>query len=92
MDEDENKAVFNAMESAALVWGKQTYNRLDPATQKTLQPGLKLRLDRIDNEYTTELKKLMDEHAARMLRGLSGEDDSRSMPQPPSFGRLFKPA
>jgi hypothetical protein len=89
MDEDENKAIFNAMESAALVWGKHTYKKLDPETQGLVQPGLKLRLDRIDDAFRDELAKLMDEHAGRILSGL-GLRDEKPATVPP--GLLFKPA
>jgi hypothetical protein len=82
MDEDENKALFNAMEGAALVWGKQTYNKLDPATQRMVQPGLRMRLDRIDGTYKIELGKLMAERAARVLQDLAGDGDTQYLPSP----------
>jgi hypothetical protein len=89
MDQDENKAIFNAMESAALVWGKHTYKKLGPETQGMVQPGLKLRLDRIDEAFRDELAKLMDEHARRILSGL-GLSDEKPATVPP--GLIFKPA
>lgn len=70
MVEDENKAVLHAMEGAALVWGIRTYKRLDHATQQQVQPGLKLRLDRIDSKYLAELTKLLSDRAAWVLREL----------------------
>ena len=70
MDEDENKAVLHAMEGASLVWAKKTYTKLDGATQQQVQPGLKLRLDRINAEYLVELKRVVEVHAARMLQEL----------------------
>jgi hypothetical protein len=87
MDEDDNKAIFNAMESAALIWGKQTYKKLDPGTQSTVQPGLKLRLDRIDKKFREELVKLMQERAGSMLSDL-GVGDEKPATGPPDL--LFK--
>jgi hypothetical protein len=77
LDEDENKALFHTMQSAALIWGKQTYRKLDPAIQHVLHPGLNLRLDRIDSAYMTELEALMAELAARTLQELGGLDALR---------------
>ncbi|KAG9189184.1 hypothetical protein G6011_06052 [Alternaria panax] len=89
MDEDENEAIFSAMKSAALVWGKQTYKKLDSETQLMVQPGLKLRLDLIDDMFRKELASLMDEHADRILSEL-GVGVQEAMVTPP--GPLFKPA
>jgi hypothetical protein len=73
MDEDDNKAFFNALEGAALIWGKQTYNKLDPATQRMVQPGLKMRLDRVHLANRVELGLVLQECAIRVLRELLGE-------------------
>ncbi|KAF1832488.1 hypothetical protein BDW02DRAFT_423475 [Decorospora gaudefroyi] len=80
MDEDDNKALFNAMEGAALVWGKKTYNMLDAATQRMMQPGLNMRLDCIGDSYKSELSQLMTERATRVLRDLAGDDGSSAAP------------
>ncbi|RMZ68770.1 Nucleic acid-binding OB-fold [Pyrenophora seminiperda CCB06] len=69
MNADQNKAVFHAMQCAALVWGQNTYKKLDH-TQQQLQRGLKLRLDRIDAKYQVELANLVGVHALRMLQDL----------------------
>jgi hypothetical protein len=74
MDEDDNRALFNAMEGAALMWGKQTYNKLDPATQRMVQSGLKMRLDRIHVAYKVELGLVLTECATRVFKKLVGED------------------
>lgn len=85
MDDDKNKALLQAMESAALVWSKQTYKKLDPATQQLVQPGLKMRLDRIDAAYPVELAKLTAEHAARMLQDLDTDGNAfATLPSSPS--------
>lgn len=89
MDEDENEAILSAMKSAALVWGKQTYKKLDSDTQLAVQPGLKLRLDLIDKTFREELAKLMGEHADRIISGL-GISVEKPVEAPP--GQLFKPA
>jgi hypothetical protein len=89
MDEDDNEAIFSAMKNAALVWGRHTYKKLDPETQLIVQPGLKLRLDLIDETFRKELAKLMDENADRILSEL-GVGVDKSVTAPP--GRLFKPA
>ncbi|RYN46645.1 hypothetical protein AA0114_g8235 [Alternaria tenuissima] len=89
MDEDENEAILSAMKSAALVWGKQTYKKLDSETQLTVQPGLKLRLDLINKTFREELAKLMGEHADRILSEL-GFSVEKPVEAPP--GQLFKPA
>jgi hypothetical protein len=89
MDEDENEAILSAMKSAALVWGKQTYKKLDSETQLTVQPGLKLRLDLINKTFREELAKLMGEHADRILSEL-GVSVEKPVEAPP--GQLFKPA
>ncbi|KAI4606997.1 hypothetical protein J4E83_009752 [Alternaria metachromatica] len=87
MDGDDNKALFNAMESAALVWGKKTFKKLDPEKQRMVQPGLKLRLDFIDEKFREELAKLMDERAGSMLAEL-GVSDEKPATGPPDL--LFK--
>ncbi|CAN9089170.1 unnamed protein product [Alternaria alternata] len=89
MDEDENEAILSAMKSAALVWGKQMYKKLDSETQLAVQPGLKLRLDLIDNTFREELAKLMGEHADRIISEL-GISVEKPVAAPP--GQLFKPA
>ncbi|EOA88133.1 uncharacterized protein SETTUDRAFT_108172 [Exserohilum turcica Et28A] len=86
IDEDENKALLHAMESAALLWGKKTYRKLDPAMQQMLRTGLNLRLDKIDGAYMDELRDLMAEHADRMLKELAG-NDARSMSRPLPSGQ-----
>ncbi|KAI4950182.1 hypothetical protein J4E91_004838 [Alternaria rosae] len=88
MDGDDNKALFNAMESAALVWGKKTFKKLDPEKQHAVQPGLKLRLDCIDENFREELAKLMDERAGGMLAELEMSDEKPAA-GPPDL--LFKP-
>lgn len=88
MDQDDNKALFNAMESAALIWGKKTFKKLDPEKQRVVQPGLKLRLDCIDEKFREELAKLMDECAGSMLEELSMSDEKPAA-GPPDL--LFKP-
>ena len=87
MDGDDNKALFNAMESAALVWVKKTFKMLDPEKQRMVQPGLKLRLDFIDEKFREELAKLMDERAGSMLVEL-GLSDGKPAIDPPDL--LFK--
>lgn len=74
------------MESAALLWGKKTYRKLDPAMQQMLRTGLNLRLDKIDGAYMDELRDLMAEHADRMLKELAG-NDARSMSRPLPSGQ-----
>ncbi|OAG13730.1 hypothetical protein CC77DRAFT_1067667 [Alternaria alternata] len=89
MDEDENEAILSAMKSAALVWSKQTYKKLDSDTQLAVQPGLKLRLDLIDKMFREELARLMGEHADRIISEL-GISVEKPVAVPP--GQLFKPA
>ncbi|KAL1801242.1 hypothetical protein ACET3X_001584 [Alternaria dauci] len=89
MDEDENEAIFNALKSAALVWGKQTYKKLDSETQGMLQPGLKLRLDLIDEAFRDELARLLGEHADRILSELGV---SIEKPVAAPLSQIFKPA
>ncbi|RYO65012.1 hypothetical protein AA0113_g5604 [Alternaria arborescens] len=83
------KEAASAMKSAALVWGKQTYKKLDSETQLTVQPGLKLRLDLINKTFREELAKLTGEHADRILSEL-GVSVEKPVDAPP--GQLFKPA
>ncbi|USP79521.1 hypothetical protein yc1106_06795 [Curvularia clavata] len=70
LDQDDNAALFNTLQSGALIWGKQTYKKQPPEAQRGLRPGLNLRLDAIDKAYTTELQVLMAEQAARMVQDL----------------------
>ncbi|KAH7556690.1 hypothetical protein BM1_06124 [Bipolaris maydis] len=82
LDEDDGKILFRTMQSAALAWGKKTFKKQEPAMQRLLLPGLNLRLDRIPDKYTTELRVLMDGVVERTLHELD-EAATLSATSPP---------
>ena len=82
LDEDDSKALFRIMQGAALAWGKKTFKKQEYGMRRLLLPGLNLRLDRIPNKYTIELRVLMDGVAEHTLHELD-EAATLSTTSPP---------
>lgn len=70
MSEGEYEALTGALTSAALSWSTTTYNELSPEEQELTRPGLEMRLDLVDAEYTSEFALLLGLCATEMLRAM----------------------
>jgi hypothetical protein len=70
----------------AMGWGKKTFKKQEYGPRRLLLPGLNLRLDRIPNKYTTELRVLMDGVAEHALHELDDAATLSAASPPPLSG------
>jgi hypothetical protein len=67
MHADEYDGLSNAIREVARKWANTTHDALPLALQTTVAPGLDMRLDHIDEAYTAQLIKEIEQCAIRKL-------------------------